>query len=362
MRAGVQHVCPLPEPPNPRAPHPRALSGHSLSAPVLVRTKIEAVELSSSHRLGSTRQFADRSVAALLERLRRHVGAIVGCTRGNPIHGWTTEPDGVNCVRGLAVTNTVIAHRTARSGVVRVEASLGDFEFPAHSHDHLCIGIVRSGEHDCRYGLRRYTVAQGDLMLVNAGEVHDGHPSGWCGRSYTMLEVDPEAFRSLCRDALASEWIEFEHAVVRDPRASTALSAWVDALGSTDPLAERDAAAMVFGCLLEHGDPGPRLAARNDLTARVVRRMREDYADADGIGEIAAETGVSRYTLIRAFKRRLGLSPEDVRRQLRVERALCWPGQPLSSNQAGDDPRNCANCRNLPYCRARSRWPDHQGW
>jgi AraC-like DNA-binding protein len=219
------------------------------------------------------------------------------------------------------MTNTFIAHGTTRRGVVRVEASLGDFAFPAHSHDHLCMGLVRSGEHDCRYGPRRHTVAQGDLMLVNPGEVHDGRPSGWCGRRYTMLEVDTEAFRAICRDALATEWIEFRRAVIRDPRASTALSAWVRALGGTDPLAERDASASVLGCLVEHTARGPRAAARNDLAARVVRRMREDYAHADGIGEIAIETGVSRYALIRAFKRTFGLCPEDVRRQLRVERA-----------------------------------------
>jgi AraC-like DNA-binding protein len=223
--------------------------------------------------------------------------------------------------RGLVVTNTFIAHRTARRGVVRVEATLADFAFPAHSHDHVCIGLVRSGEHDCRYGLRRHTVAQGDLMLVNPGEVHDGRPSGWCGRRYTMLEVEPDAFRAICRDALATEWIEFGHAVVHDPRAGAALSAWVAALGGNDPLAERDASATVFGSLVARSDRGPQPGARNDLAGRVVRRMREDYAEADGIGEIAAETGVSRYALIRAFKRTFGLSPEDVRRQLRVERA-----------------------------------------
>ncbi len=217
--------------------------------------------------------------------------------------------------------NTFIAHRTARSGVVRVEATLADFAFPAHSHDHVCIGLVRSGEHDCRYGLRRHTVAQGDLMLVNPGEVHDGRPSGGCGRRYTMLEVDPGAFRSICRDALATEWLEFGHAVVRDPRAGAALSAWLDALGGTDTLAERDASALVFGRLAEHADRGPRAGAGNDLAARVLRRMREDDADADGIGALAADTGVSRYALIRAFKRTFGLSPEEVRRQLRVERA-----------------------------------------
>jgi AraC-like DNA-binding protein len=223
--------------------------------------------------------------------------------------------------RGFVVTNTFIAHRTARLGVVRVEATLTDFAFPAHSHDHVCIGLVRSGEHDCRYGLRRHTVSQGDLMLVNPGEVHDGRPSGWCGRRYTMLEVDPDALRAICRDTLATEWIEFSHAVVRDPRASAALSAWLDALVGADPLAERDASALVFGSLAERADRGPRPSAGNDLAARAVSRMREDYAAADGIGAIAAEAGVSHYALIRAFKRRFGLSPEDVRRQLRIERA-----------------------------------------
>jgi AraC-like DNA-binding protein len=219
------------------------------------------------------------------------------------------------------VANSFIAHRTARPGVVRVEANLADFAFPAHSHEHVCIGLVRGGEHDCRYGLRRYTVAQGDLMLVNPGEVHDGRPSGTCGRRYTMLEVDPGAFRSICCDALAKEWIEFGSAVVRDPRAAPALSAWLDALGGTDPLAERDASAMLLGLLAESAARGPSTGAANDLAARVVRRMREEDVNADGIGELAAETGVSRYTLIRSFKRAFGLSPEDVRRQLRIERS-----------------------------------------
>jgi AraC-like DNA-binding protein len=219
------------------------------------------------------------------------------------------------------VTNTFIAHRTARRGVVRVEATLADFAFPAHSHEHVCIGIVRSGAHDCRYGLRRHTVVQGDLMLVNPGEVHDGRPSGRCGRRYTMLEIDLGAFRSICRDALCTEWIEFRRAVVGDPGAGAALSAWLDALDGTNSLAERDASALVLGRLVDHADRGPRAVAGNDLAARVLRRMREDDTGADGIGALAAETGVSRYALIRAFKRSFGLSPEEMRRQLRIERA-----------------------------------------
>lgn len=228
---------------------------------------------------------------------------------------------GAAAIVEVIVSDTFIAHRTSRPGVVRVEARLGSFAFPAHSHDHVCIGLVRHGEHDCRYGSRRYTVARGDLMLVNPGEVHDGRPSGWYGRHYTMLEVDSDALRSICRDALGTDWIEFQRAVVRDPGLRSAMSTWLDALAAPDTATERDASALLFGRLSKPTDHRPRASAENDLAVRANLHMRERGADLDGIGELAAEIGVSRYTLIRAFKRTFGLSPEDVRRQLRVERA-----------------------------------------
>lgn len=219
------------------------------------------------------------------------------------------------------MANSFIAHRTSRRGVVRVEASLDDFSFPAHSHEHVCIGIVRHGEHDCRYGGRRYTVAQGDLMLVNPGEVHDGRPSGWSGRRYTMLEVDAEELRAIGRMALGAQSVELPRAVVRDPRATAAMVAWIDTLGAADPRAERDASAVLFGALFEGVERRPSASVASELAVRAAQRMREGAVDGDGIGELAAEIGASRYALIRAFKRTFGLSPEDVRRQLRLERA-----------------------------------------
>jgi AraC-like DNA-binding protein len=226
------------------------------------------------------------------------------------------------------VENSFAAHRTLRAGVVRVEATLADFAFPPHSHDHVCIGLVRDGAHDCRYGLRRHTVERGDLMLVNPGEVHDGRPTGRVGRRYSMLEIDHGAFRALCLDGIELERLEFQRSVSRVPTLRDALADWLICLAGTDASAEHEAAAVFFGSALELADRSAP-PSTGGLATRVYRRMREGDLSDDSIADLAKESGVSRYTLIRAFKQAFGLTPEDVRRQLRVERArtlLAGPG------------------------------------
>jgi AraC-like DNA-binding protein len=204
---------------------------------------------------------------------------------------------------------------------VRVEAALGAFAFPTHSHDHVCIGLARDGEHDCRYGLRRHLVQKGDLMLVNPGEVHDGKPSGRCGRRYSMLEVDVEVFHQLCRDAIGADRFEFKRAVLRAPHARDALAAWLETLSGCDNQSERDASAGFFGLVADRVLELQRPKAARGLAVMVGQQMRAQGPEADSIGEIGARRGISRFQLIRAFKQTFGLTPEDVRRQLRVERA-----------------------------------------
>jgi len=204
---------------------------------------------------------------------------------------------------------------------VRVEAALGAFAFPSHSHDHVCIGLARDGEHNCRYGLRRHLVEKGDLMLVNPGEVHDGKPSGRRGRRYSMLEVDTAVFHQLCRDAIGAEHFEFKRAVLRAPYARDALAAWLESLSGCDTQVERDASAAFFGLVAGRVLELQRPKAARGLAIIVGQQMRAQGPQADSIGEIGAQRGISRFQLIRAFKQTFGLTPEDFRRQLRVERA-----------------------------------------
>lgn len=231
-------------------------------------------------------------------------------------------------------SNQFRACRTIRAGVTRVDARLQDFTYPVHSHDHVVIGLVREGELSSRYGLKRYTVSRGQVLSVNPGEVHDGRPSSdGVGRATSMIEIDTQAFRRLCAETIDHPEAEFQASVSNDRRLSRALTRWLSSLQGDDDASEREAAAAFLGLLCgRHGELREPCSA-NDLARRVRARLLEQGLVADGIGHIAEELGVSRYQLIRAFKRAYGLTPEDFRRQLRVERArtLLTRPEPLAA-------------------------------
>jgi AraC-like DNA-binding protein len=214
------------------------------------------------------------------------------------------------------------AHATLRRGIVRVEARLESFCFPLHSHDHLCLGLMRRGEYTSRYGLRRYRPRGGDVIFVNPGDVHDGRPSGGVGRAYTMLEIEPAAYERICLDSVGRSWVDFPQSVVRSAPVRAALAAWLKALAGASAEVEREAAAILIGSLSlaeSRAQSHPRSSV--DLAARVKRLLMEQDGPADSIGELAGKVGASRFRLIRAFKTAFGETPEGFRRQLRVQRA-----------------------------------------
>jgi AraC-like DNA-binding protein len=219
-------------------------------------------------------------------------------------------------------TNHFVASPTLRPSVVRIEAQLHDFSFPNHAHDHLCVGLVHAGAYTSRYGLRRYRVGRGDVVLVNPGETHDGRPAGAHGRGYTMLEIDPLAYRALCVAAVGRNWIDLPNAVLRQPLLRTALQVWLKTLSADDPAAEQESAIVVLGHLAT-AKHGALLSARasSALARRVQQVLRDELGHEGAIGALATALGASRFSLIRAFKSTYGLTPEDFRRQLKVQRA-----------------------------------------
>jgi AraC-like DNA-binding protein len=237
-------------------------------------------------------------------------------------HRARVSTGGERWVTITSMRNVFSACRTVRPGVTLVRAELDDFAFPVHSHDHVVVGLATAGEHTSRYGLRRYDVWKGDVLLVNAGEVHDGRPSGARGRGHSMLEISVGAFSELSTSAGAMPRTEFQRAVNRQPALTSALSAWLEALLADEPEREREVAAEFFGLALA-GNVRDVSSSRveDELARRAKARLLGESPQADAIGDLARDLGASRFQLIRAYKRAFGLTPEDFRRQLRIERA-----------------------------------------
>jgi AraC-like DNA-binding protein len=209
--------------------------------------------------------------------------------------------------------------RTLRPGVVRVDANLTDFAFPQHFHEHVCLGLMHDGAYSSRYGLRRYAVQAGDVIFVAPGEVHDGRPLGMQGRAYSMLEIEPAAYRALCLATTGQAWVDFPSAVAHERQTYRALGAWLRALVGSDPADELAAATLLFGAVSPCAQSELLSVAAERGLANQARQAMEAAEHAfDSIAAIAAGLGASRFQLIRAFKRAFGETPEAFRRNWRV--------------------------------------------
>uniref|UniRef100_UPI000940C5D4 helix-turn-helix domain-containing protein n=1 Tax=Pseudomonas aeruginosa TaxID=287 RepID=UPI000940C5D4 len=121
--------------------------------------------------------------------------------------------------------------------------------------------------------------------------------------------------------------VEFDRPLLRSPALGRELAASIEALLASDRFArERGEERLLdfLGRLLAAS--GTRLPQRADpgrpAVARLQALLAERLAEPPDLDEMAEQVGLSKYHLLRAFKKATGLSPRQWSMQLRTRRAL----------------------------------------
>jgi AraC-like DNA-binding protein len=216
-----------------------------------------------------------------------------------------------------------------------------DRAFPRHSHDAYGIGRIRAG------GQRSWSLAgevqavAGDLIMVNPGEVHDGTPLGGGARRWQMLYLEPGLVESVARAIVpGSRPVPLWRPVARDEPLGAHFERLLRCVATgADELASDEALVALLACLFtrQAGVRVPRDASAPIVRAR--QRLDDDPATDPGLASLAAEAGLSRFQLLRAFSRELGLTPHAylVQRRLALAQSLIGRGTPIAhaAAQAG---------------------------
>jgi AraC-like DNA-binding protein len=210
--------------------------------------------------------------------------------------------------------------------------------YPKHTHDQFGIGVIDSGGHASLSSRGQVEAGTGSLIFVNPGEVHDGRALGGRPRSWRMLYFEPAAMYALRDDVL---------------EGTTDVPFFAAPVFADEQL--RRAFDTGFASALQHGQSGCEMMAETAVLRLVsqlavnqsckkqkssqstvsIRRIR-DRIDADPaalltLTSLAAEAGTSRYQLLRAFARELGLTPHAyiVQRRIALARQLIRAGSAL---------------------------------
>lgn len=211
-------------------------------------------------------------------------------------------------------TETFQLGPTSLPGLLLMRAASGR-SLPRHAHDVYGIGLIDAGGQRSASGRGVVEALQGDVITVNPGEVHDGVALQGVPRRWRMLYIAPGL---LGTDASSPEWTA---PALRDaPVAGLVHALFAVAEQGEDALALEQGLASLLQRV-----PGNRPAERVPADAGLVlRRVRERLADAlddpPSLAELAAEAGLSRFQLLRAFSRAFGLPPHGWVVQCRLAR------------------------------------------
>ena len=196
-----------------------------------------------------------------------------------------------------------------------------------HLHETYAIGVILAGAEAFRYRGCENVAGAGKVVCVNPGELHDGRPVR-NGFAYRMFYPSVPLVRDIACDIFDQDVDApmFDEAVMDDPGLA---GRFVRLHG----LMERRAPKLAIDSLLtealalmirrhgHHVGP-PRSAGRENGPVARARAAIDAAPEAEiGLDRLAAIAGLSRFHLIRAFRREVGVTPHIYLIGRRVARA-----------------------------------------
>ncbi len=201
-------------------------------------------------------------------------------------------------------------------------ARIGRRHYAPHAHEEYAIGVTVAGVETMVYRGERIRSGPGDLVIVEPGETHTGGPAGDDGFTYRVFYPSVELLAEGSRTVP-----HFRDAVLTDPQVSGALRAAHLALSTPgDPLEGESRLLWALAALVgRHAEAAARPVGPPGRGAHVARavtaRLADAVTDPPTLHDLAADLGMSRYQVLRAFREATGMTPYAWLAQHRVARA-----------------------------------------
>lgn len=201
------------------------------------------------------------------------------------------------------------------------QASRSSACYQGHSHDEFSFGVIDTGIADYNNLKQCNRIGHGDTVTINPGDIHSCNPAvgDW---SYRMLFVDTHWVGELQAEISGIDSIDYSPFANRYLRSQQAYANF-DLL-FTNLLMESDelsAETLLIEYMQQHWLT--KSSQKSDPTH--IRRVKEMIADQLDINhsltELALESGLSRFHLIRTFKQAYGLSPHAFQLDERIKSA-----------------------------------------
>lgn len=211
--------------------------------------------------------------------------------------------------------------------------------FPLHFHEEYVVGVIERGYYEFQYKRSQQRIYQGEIVLINPGEVHSGYPVDDNGWQYRTFYPSVTLMRQIASEISGKHWDfpVFNQPVLVDATLSRQLINLHRAMEQSQTRLHKDTVLReAMGLLIRrHASNGvnPLLPSQdNQAVARAQDYLQTYYADDVSLDDLARAVNLSPYHLSRMFKAHTGLPPHKYLIQVRLQRAkvLLAEGQAIA--------------------------------
>ncbi|MEY9460242.1 MULTISPECIES: AraC family transcriptional regulator [Bradyrhizobium] len=208
-----------------------------------------------------------------------------------------------------------------------LKAKFTKHRYDRHTHPNYVIALITAGAERVKIGRETVVAPTGTLLVVNPEEWHDGEsgcPDGW---SYRTFYPQVEFLTHVAVELGRSESPIFRQSAIDDPQLRDAM-ALAHRLSRSDDILAAETAMLVSlrHLILRHTHPQspPEFVEHSNARRRMAvyqELVEKRLCFSIDLQQLAAAAGVTRFQVIRDFKKVAGLTPAAFIRDRRLRRA-----------------------------------------
>jgi AraC-like DNA-binding protein len=193
--------------------------------------------------------------------------------------------------------------------------------YKKHYHEEFSLGLVEQGASRVWHEGRQVEILPASLVLIGPGVFHACNPRDRARWRYKMLFVQPAWVESLGRatkaPALLAEGVRCLPAKDFKPLVAEAADCL---MGEATPLATETGVLALFDAIRTAGGGEPAFSGGRERVrvGRLREYLQENYLGRVTLDDLEAVSGLSKYYVIKLFKRQYGVPPHVYQTMLRV--------------------------------------------
>ena len=219
-------------------------------------------------------------------------------------------------------------HVRELGGLELLKAHYHQTQFSKHVHEGYCIGVIEDGAQSFFRTGELHVAPKGDIILVNADEIHTGSSAVESGWRYRAIYPTPEMLADIGQDIFVKDqgapW--FPQAVLRDDGLAQQLCLLFDLLEQKDNFLLKETMYLsTLSYLMSRYGQCQRHFLHLAESQKKVLMIKELLAHSPeknySLTELANLADLSAWHFLRQFKKYVGLPPHGWLVQVRLHKA-----------------------------------------